>query len=77
VKITAIPYVKYLLRTLVLAVLPFHVQAQTDTTKKLKEVVISSSRAELLKSITPAQQIKAGQFIRYSAFNVADAIRGY
>ncbi|MGY3212743.1 TonB-dependent receptor plug domain-containing protein [Mucilaginibacter sp. HD30] len=63
---------------LVLAVLPFHqVLAQSDTTKKLKEVVISSSRAELLKSITPAQQVKADQFIRYSAFNIADAIRGF
>jgi vitamin B12 transporter len=82
VKITAITkaiYANSLLRklALVLAVLPFHhALAQSDTTKKLKEVVISSSRAELLKSITPSQQIKAEQFIRYSAFNVADAIRG-
>nr|WP_294790351.1 TonB-dependent receptor [uncultured Mucilaginibacter sp.] len=82
-KITAITkafYAKSVPRklALVLAVLPFQqALAQSDTTKKLKEVVISSSRAELLKSITPAQQIKAEQFIRYSAFNVADAIRGF
>jgi len=77
--ITKIFYAKLLPRklALVLAVLPFHALAQSDTTRKLKEVVISSSRAELLKSITSAQQIKAEQFIRYSAFNVADAIRGF
>ncbi|MFD0749481.1 TonB-dependent receptor plug domain-containing protein [Mucilaginibacter calamicampi] len=62
----------------VLAVLPFHqALAQSDTTRKLREVTISSSRTEMLKSITPAQQIKAEQFIRYGAFNVADAIRGF
>jgi vitamin B12 transporter len=83
VKITAITkalYVKPLTRklALVLAVLSFQqVLAQSDTTKKLKEVVISSSRAELQKSIAPVQQIKADQFVRYSAFNVADAIRGF
>lgn len=78
--ITKALYAKPLTRALalILAVLPFHqVLAQSDTTKKLKEVVISSARAELLKSITPVQQIKAEQFIRYSAFNVADAIRGF
>ena len=82
-KITAIAkllYAKSLPRklALLLAFLPFHqVLAQSDTTKKLKEVIISSSRAELLKSIAPMQQIKADQFVRYSAFNVADAIRGF
>jgi len=62
----------------ILAALPFqHALAQTDTTKRLKEVNIASSRAELLNSIAPAQQIKADAFVRYSAFNVADAIRGF
>lgn len=64
--------------TLVLAGLPFHqVSAQSDTTRNVNEVVVSSARAELLQSITPSQQIKAHEFVRYSAFNVADALRGF
>ncbi|PJJ79131.1 outer membrane cobalamin receptor [Mucilaginibacter auburnensis] len=61
---------------MLLALLPFYAAAQQDTTK-LRQVTISTSRAELLKSITPAQQLNSSQFIRYSAFNVADALRGF
>lgn len=73
-------YAKHLSRKLALILAAFPIQqalAQSDTTKKLNQVTISSARAELIKSITPAQQIKADQFIRYSAFNVADAMRGF
>jgi len=73
-------YVKHLPHHLALVAAVLACQqgfAQSDTTKKLREVVIQSSRAELLKSITPAQQIRSEQFIRYSAFNVADAVRGF
>ena len=51
--------------------------AQTDTTKKLKEVKISSATAPKVSTITPSQQITAIDFNRYSAFNVADAIRDF
>lgn len=62
----------------ILLLVPFSkVVAQTDTAKRLQEVVISSSRAEMLKSITPAQTIKSDQFISQNAFNVADAVRGF
>lgn len=62
---------------LLLLLLPFCAFAQSDSTKKLREVTISTSRTELLKSIIPAQQLNASQFIRYSAFTVADALRGF
>jgi vitamin B12 transporter len=51
--------------------------AQTDTTKKLKEVTVASSRSPFIKTITPSQHISAADFTRYSAFNVADAIRNF
>ncbi|WP_426667538.1 TonB-dependent receptor plug domain-containing protein [Mucilaginibacter sp. McL0603] len=51
--------------------------AQTDTAKKLKEVNVSSVTAPKINSIAPAQQITANDFNKYSAFNVADAIRDF
>ena len=56
---------------------PGKLYAQTDTTKKLKEVTVSSSAIPKIQTITPSQQISAGDFERYSAFNVADAIRNF
>jgi vitamin B12 transporter len=51
--------------------------AQQDTSKKLKEVIVSSSKAPFIQTITPSQQITATDFTRYSAANVADAIRNF
>jgi len=56
---------------------PFIASAQTDTTKKLNEVKIKTSPLPQVQTITPSQQISAGDFERYSAFNVADAIRNF
>jgi vitamin B12 transporter len=57
--------------------LPGIALAQNDTTKKLKEVKINSSAIPVLQTIVPAQQITNTDFIRYNAFNVADAIRNF
>ncbi|WP_428331369.1 TonB-dependent receptor [Mucilaginibacter sp.] len=57
--------------------LPFTSVAQTDTAKKLKEVKIKTSPIPKVQSITPMQQISANEFVRYNAFNVADAIRNF
>ncbi|MDB5032455.1 TonB-dependent receptor [Mucilaginibacter sp.] len=51
--------------------------AQTDTTKKLKEVTVNSSTVPKLQVIVPSQTISANEFIKYNAFNVADAIRDF
>jgi vitamin B12 transporter len=51
--------------------------AQTDTTKKLKEVTVSSSTIPQVQTITPAQQVSAIDFTRNSSFTVADAIRNF
>jgi vitamin B12 transporter len=51
--------------------------AQIDTVKKIKEITVSSSAIPKIQTITPTQQISAGDFERYSAFNVADAIRNF
>ncbi|GAA4308992.1 TonB-dependent receptor [Mucilaginibacter gynuensis] len=51
--------------------------AQTDTTKNLKEVKINSSAAPKVQTFSPAQQVTAADFKRYSAFNVADAVRNF
>jgi vitamin B12 transporter len=59
-----------------LSVSPSILFAQKDTTKKLKEINISSSKAPL-QTIIPAQQITVSDFDRFSAFNVADAIRDF
>jgi vitamin B12 transporter len=60
-----------------LSLLSVNAFAQQDTSKKLKEVVVSSSRAPFIQTITPSQQITAADFTRYSAANVADAIRNF
>ena len=49
--------------------------AQTDTTKKLNQVNVNSSTLPIIPIVGPSQTISSGEFIRYSAFNVADAIR--
>ncbi|WP_259070175.1 TonB-dependent receptor plug domain-containing protein [Mucilaginibacter sp. X4EP1] len=77
-----LPYVKrYIYRLSVLLVcffaLPCLVFAQTDTTKKLKEVKVNGSNLPKIQTITPSQQITANDFDRYSALNVADAIRDF
>ncbi|MBW4889080.1 TonB-dependent receptor plug domain-containing protein [Mucilaginibacter sp. HMF5004] len=51
--------------------------AQTDTAKKLKEVKISTSVIPQVQTLAPSQQITAKDFIRNSAYNVADAIRNF
>src|ERR1700743_2875413 len=58
-------------------VFPSASSAQTDTVKKLTEVKVSSTTAPKINSIAPAQQITANDFNKYSAFNVADAIRDF
>lgn len=57
--------------------LPITASAQTDTSKKIKEVTITGSIIPQVQGISPAQQITANDFSRYSAFNVADAIRNF
>ena len=61
----------------IIIALPVCILAQQDTSKNLREVKVSSSPVPHLQSITPAQQIVAKDFERYSAFNVADAIRNF
>jgi vitamin B12 transporter len=51
--------------------------AQSDTTKKLKQVNIKATPAPNAQRLTPVQQFNAGDIARYSAFNVADAIRNF
>ncbi|MFI5161916.1 MAG: TonB-dependent receptor plug domain-containing protein [Sphingobacteriales bacterium] len=57
--------------------LPFAVSAQTDTAKKLKEVKVYAPPVPQVLTITPVQQISSSDFDRFSAYNVADAIRGF
>ena len=56
---------------------PNPVSAQTDTAKKLKEVKVKTRPIPQIQTITPSQQIGVDDFYRYSAFNVADAIRDF
>lgn len=69
------------LRTLAsaLTVVLFHFQgfAQQDTTRKLDEVQVRASVIPVVKTITPSQTIGLSDFKRYSANNVADAIRNF
>jgi vitamin B12 transporter len=58
-------------------VFTFSASAQTDTAKKLKEVNIKTRPLPNIQTITPSQQISAADFDRYSAFNVADAVRDF
>ncbi|MEO6631714.1 MAG: TonB-dependent receptor [Mucilaginibacter sp.] len=57
--------------------LPFSANAQTDTARKLNEVKIKTTPIPQVQSITPTQQILANDFERYSAFDVAGAIRNF
>jgi vitamin B12 transporter len=57
--------------------LPCFLFAQKDTIKKLKEVTVSGSNLPKIQTITPSQQITSNDFDRYSALNVADAIRDF
>lgn len=57
--------------------LPLSLSAQTDTAKKLNEVKINGRHLPQIQTPTPSQQISAADFDRYSAFNVADAIRNF
>lgn len=56
---------------------PFIASAQTDTTKKLKEVKINTKPLPNVQSLSPIQQVSANAFGQLSAFNVADAIRDF
>jgi len=56
---------------------PLLASAQTDTAKKLKEVIVNKKPIPQVQTITPSQQISTGDFDRYSSFNVADAIRDF
>ncbi|MBE9583680.1 TonB-dependent receptor [Mucilaginibacter sp. JRF] len=51
--------------------------AQTDTTKSLKEVNIQGTTIPVLQTELPIQSISSADFSRYSAFNVADAVRNF
>jgi vitamin B12 transporter len=57
--------------------MPVTALAQADTSKKLNEVKVNSQPVPQIQTITPSQQISAGDFEKYSAFNVADAIRNF
>jgi len=57
---------------------PFSASAQkADTAKKLKEVNITTKPVPQIQTITPSQTLSANDFDKYSAFNVADAIRDF
>ncbi|MBC7400516.1 MAG: TonB-dependent receptor [Mucilaginibacter sp.] len=51
--------------------------AQSDTTKKLKEVKVNASAMPATQLVVPSQSITANDFIHYNTFNVADAIRDF
>ncbi|GAA4089986.1 TonB-dependent receptor plug domain-containing protein [Mucilaginibacter panaciglaebae] len=55
--------------------LPASVFSQSDTTKKLKQVNVNTSLIPTIPAVGPSQTVSAHEFIHYSAFNVADAIR--
>jgi len=61
----------------VLGLMPYHLLAQGDTTKKLNEVTVSSGTLPVVQTITPSQSISSSDFDRYNAFNVADAVRDF
>ncbi|QHS57262.1 TonB-dependent receptor [Mucilaginibacter sp. 14171R-50] len=69
--------VKYVCFVWILLFPTIKVFAQQDTSKKLKEVLISSAKAPYIQTITPSQQVAAADFTRYSAASVADAIRNF
>ncbi|MES2265755.1 MAG: TonB-dependent receptor [Bacteroidota bacterium] len=53
------------------------VSAQSDTTKKLKEVAVKGTPTPVIEVLAPAQQLSNKDFARYSAFNIADAVKGF
>jgi vitamin B12 transporter len=57
--------------------MPCHTFAQQDTVKKLNEVEVFSPVAPQIQTITPAQTVTNSDFVKYSAFSVADAIRNF
>jgi len=56
-------------------ILPISVFAQNDTTKKLQQVNVNTNPIPSIPTVGPSQTVSANEFIHYSAFNVADAIR--
>lgn len=65
------------LLVLLCLLLPNYLFAQTDTTKKIKEVKVNSSVMPGLQGVVPSQSISAADFNRYNALNVADAVRDF
>jgi vitamin B12 transporter len=72
-----LPAVKYLLLISLCCTLPDAIFAQSDTTKKLKEVSVTATKSPAVVSLTPAQQVTNKEFARYSAFNIADAVKSF
>ncbi len=60
-----------------LLITPAFAIAQTDTSKKLKEVKVSTGRLPAVQTITPSQQVTSAEFYQFSALNVADAIMNF
>lgn len=52
---------------------------QPDTTKnkKLKEVKVQAAKPQLMGDLAPAQHVTAVDFVKYSAYNVADIVRNF
>ena len=60
-----------------LLILPAFAIAQTDTSKKLKEVKVSTGRLPAVQNITPSQQVTSSEFYQFNTLNVADAIMNF
>ncbi len=56
----------------ILMLLPIRLKAQQDTSKKLKEVNITSLTIPKVQTIVPVQQISSADFSHYAALSVAD-----
>lgn len=76
-KITRFTIAGIVLMLLSFFALPGKVFAQRDTSKNLKQVDILTSPIPKVQTLAPAQQLTNTDFARYSAFNVADAIRNF
>jgi len=61
----------------VFGLIPCHTFAQQDTVKKLREVNVISSVTPQIQTITPSQTVNNSDFVKYSAFTVADAVRDF
>lgn len=55
-----------------LALFSTQLKAQQDTSKKLKQVNVTSSTISKVQTIVPIQQLSSTDFSHYAAFNVAD-----